>query len=100
MSLSLLLRCYITSIRQQKALGEISFTADFWSDPNRRSFFAITAHWLARHPSGTGLDFRIALIAFHRVGKAHTGQVIASEAMALLDRVGVTSRVRSSVQFP
>jgi len=46
-----------------------------------------------------GLDSQVALIAFHCVDAQHTGKVLASEAMALLKRVGVTSQVHSSVQF-
>jgi hypothetical protein len=64
-----------------------------------RPFFAITAHWLARRTHGTGLDLRIALIAFHRVDAQHTGKVLAAEAMRLLERAGVTSRVSTSFDF-
>ena len=31
----------------QEAAGRISFTADVWSDSNRRGYLAITCHWIA-----------------------------------------------------
>ncbi|KAF8870156.1 hypothetical protein BD779DRAFT_1409123, partial [Infundibulicybe gibba] len=30
------------------SLGRISFTADIWSDGNRKPYLAITSHWIAR----------------------------------------------------
>ncbi|KIM87796.1 hypothetical protein PILCRDRAFT_85650 [Piloderma croceum F 1598] len=30
------------------AIGHVSFTMDIWSDQNRRSYLALTAHWIAK----------------------------------------------------
>ncbi|TFK58465.1 hypothetical protein BDN72DRAFT_734107, partial [Pluteus cervinus] len=35
-----------------KAVGDISFTADGWSDKNLQNFLAIMAHWVHRKPDG------------------------------------------------
>ncbi|EMD38455.1 hypothetical protein CERSUDRAFT_37753, partial [Gelatoporia subvermispora B] len=32
----------------QSTLGRVSFTTDIWSDPNLRSYIAITVHYCAR----------------------------------------------------
>ncbi|KAF9542984.1 hypothetical protein CPC08DRAFT_594729, partial [Agrocybe pediades] len=32
----------------QNSEGRISFTSDLWSDPNLRSFMAVTAHFLLK----------------------------------------------------
>jgi hypothetical protein len=48
----------------QQALGQISFTMDVWSDQNRRSFLALTAHWIAKAPDTSSLQLKTALIAF------------------------------------
>ena len=55
----------------QKSVGKISFTTDAWSDPNQRSFMAVTAHWIqaidVKTPTGSNkkLTFRADLIGFH-----------------------------------
>ncbi|KAF8416611.1 hypothetical protein L210DRAFT_3372473, partial [Boletus edulis BED1] len=32
----------------KQSLGRISCTTDLWSDPNRDSYMAVTAHYMAR----------------------------------------------------
>ncbi|KAJ7235801.1 hypothetical protein C8J57DRAFT_1005643, partial [Mycena rebaudengoi] len=32
----------------QTSIGRLSFTSDVWSDPNLRSFLAVTAHFCVR----------------------------------------------------
>ncbi|KIM87973.1 hypothetical protein PILCRDRAFT_40867, partial [Piloderma croceum F 1598] len=47
------------------AAGKISFTADVWSDHNRRSYICITAHWLTKDENTGSFQLQAALIAFH-----------------------------------
>ncbi|KAJ7051542.1 hypothetical protein C8F01DRAFT_959306, partial [Mycena amicta] len=35
----------------KRAYGRISFTGDIWSDPNLRSFLALTGHYCTRDES-------------------------------------------------
>lgn len=76
-------------------MGQISFTADIWSDQNRQSYLAITAHWIAKR-GDTEVDvltLKAALIAFHRLRSRHDGQSLADAVLHLLDRAGITDKV-------
>lgn len=75
------------------AMGQVSFTTDIWSDRNRRSFLAITAHWIAPVDRTSSFKLRVALIAFQRLRGQHTGVLLAGTVLALLDRAGVTRKV-------
>ncbi len=75
-------------------MGQISFTLDTWSDQNRRSYLAITAHWIVEVKGASALQLKAALIAFHRLRQNHTGKSIARTVVHLLDRAGVTRKVR------
>ena len=75
-------------------MGEISFTIDTWLDQNRRPYLAITAHWIAQNRETGALKLKAALIAFHRVCGGHDGLSLAGVVLGLLDRAGVTMKVR------
>jgi hypothetical protein len=75
----------------QDAKGRISVTMDMWSDQNRRSYLAMTAHWITRT---SPLQLRTALIAFHRHHGRHDGKTLANVVLQLLDRAGITLKVR------
>lgn len=79
----------------QAAVGRISFTADLWSDPNLRSYLAMTAHWIARDRRSNALELKAALIAFHHVHGKHDGKNLAKVTMELLDRACITTKVSS-----
>jgi hypothetical protein len=66
---------------------------DIWSDQNRRSYLAITAHWIANE-MGT-LRSRAALIAFHRLRGGHDGKTVGEIVVNLLDRAAITVKVRT-----
>ena len=76
----------------QKAEGQISFTTDIWSSKNRRSFLAVTAHWISQEGTGP-LHLRAALIAFQQLHGPHDGVSLATTMMGLLDRCGITRKV-------
>jgi len=71
---------------------------DAWSDHNRRSYLAITAHWIGRVGETASLYPKAALIAFHRLRGGHDGKSLGTATVGLLDRVGATVKVRT--QFP
>jgi hypothetical protein len=77
----------------QDAVGQISFTMDIWSDQNRQSYMAITAHWIAVIPGTTSLELKTALIAFHQLYGDHDGESLATVVLHLLDRAGITVKV-------
>lgn len=76
-------------------MGQISFTADIWSDQNRQSYLAITAHWITRHGDTEAevLTLKAALIAFHCLHSWHDGQSLAKTVLHLLNRAGITNKV-------
>ncbi len=80
----------------QAALGQVSFTMDMWSDQLRRPYLAMTAHWIAKAEgaSESTLELKSALIAFHRMRENHSGKKLAKTVIYLLDRAGVTVKVR------
>lgn len=75
-------------------MGQVSFTADIWTDQCSRSYLALTAHWIAKVERTTSLELKTALIAFHRLPGKHDGKAIAEAVIALLDRARVTVKVR------
>ena len=75
-------------------MGQISFTLDSWSDQNRRSYLAITAHWIAQVEGTSVLQHKSALIAFHCLRESHTGEFLAATVVELLDRAEITTKVR------
>ena len=77
-------------------MGQISFTMDMWSNRNRRSYLAITAHWIASIEDSTALRLKTALIAFHRLRGRHDRSSLAAVVLQLLDRAGVTVKVLQS----
>jgi hypothetical protein len=65
-----------------------------WMDKNvKKSYLAITAHWIALNDKTMMLVLRAALIAFHHVPGKHTGTILGSHMFYLLDRVKVTKNV-------
>ncbi|KIL57978.1 hypothetical protein M378DRAFT_188346 [Amanita muscaria Koide BX008] len=75
------------------AAGQISFTADVWSDRSLRPYLAITAHWLARDVSTRSLQLQTALLAFHRLQGSHDGKSLANAAIFILDRAKIVSKL-------
>ena len=78
----------------QASVGKVSFTSDLWSDRQRRSYMCITAHWIARSKRSHTLELKSTLIAFHHVSGTHDGVNLACTILKLLDRAGVTAKVR------
>ena len=80
----------------QNAVGKISVTTDIWTDPNLRSFMAMTAHWL-EFVSGPNnvqeLQLQSALIGFTPMPQEHTGEEIAKAFVSVLNRVDITDKV-------
>jgi hypothetical protein len=72
---------------------------DIWSDHLLRPYLALTAHWIERVSGTSALDFRMALIAFHRLRGNHRGRTLAKTVMRLIDRVEGTLKVRA-IMFP
>lgn len=75
-------------------MGLVSFTMDIWSDQRLQSFLAITAHWIAKVEGTSALQLKSALIAFHKLRGSHSGKSLSKTVMHLLDRAGITVKVR------
>ncbi len=63
-------------------MGRVSFTADIWSDPNRRPFLGMTAHWIGKIEGTTSLQLKASLIAFHRLHGNHDRESLASTVLS------------------
>jgi hypothetical protein len=68
--------------------------ADTWSSATLSSYLAVTAHWISEGEGGNSLSLKTALIGFHWLKKSHTGKNFARNILHLLDRVGITAKVR------
>lgn len=77
----------------QNAEGKVSFTMDLWSSQLRRSFLAITTHWISRDKVTQCLEYESSLVVFHNLHGSHSGERIAHAVLPLLDCVGVTLKV-------
>jgi hypothetical protein len=88
--LSIMIKLLHTNSLIQKAAGEILVTTDIWSDQNRQSYLAMTAHWIAKVDKMTTLNPKVALIVFHRVLGTHNGKSLAKIVLQLLDRAEIT----------
>lgn len=85
-------------INQQQSVGKISFTTDCWTDPNQRSFMAVTAHWIQLTVAADGteqLKLRSDLIGFHKIPGQHTGIHLANCFIYITDRLNITHKVLS-----
>ena len=80
-------------------MGQVSFMIDMWSDNPLQSYLAITGHWIARVKGTSSLQLESALIAFHWVRQDHSGKSLANIVLHLLDRAGVTLKVRNHYSF-
>jgi hypothetical protein len=81
----------------QAAQGKVLFTSDLWSDSNLCPFMALIAHWIAKADHNSALVLKVVLIGFHHVPGSHTGKLLASVILHLLDHAGVTEKVSVSV---
>jgi hypothetical protein len=100
--LSIIIKLLHTNPLIQKAAGEISVTADIWSNQNCQSYLAMTAHWIAKVDETTALNPKVALIAFHcvlgtHIG-THDGKLLAKPVLQLLDRAEITLKVKTPLQ--
>ena len=66
---------------------------DIWSSQLRRSFLAVTAHWIGRDETTQCLEYVSSLIAFHNLQGSHSGERIARTILPLLNRIGITCKV-------
>jgi len=82
----------------QDALGRVSLTSDLWSDPNQRSFMAVTAHWMAKGRTNQ-LELRSALVAFREVDGSHTGDNLGQVLFDIIQDIGITHKVRMHCSF-
>jgi hypothetical protein len=64
--------------------------------PNRKPFLALTAHWIAEVDGTSTLWLKSALIAFHHICSRHTGELLATTLIGLLDRAGITTKVSTT----
>jgi len=75
-------------------MGHVSLMADTWSDQSYNSYLAVTTHWVAQVNGTLALQLKTALIAFHCLEQGHTRTTLAATLMHLLDRAGITLKVR------
>ncbi|KAF5373365.1 hypothetical protein D9757_009741 [Collybiopsis confluens] len=91
---------YWTQISQemQNAEGAVSITDDIWTDIEKRSFLAITGHWIMGKMVKTSMGekkelvMRSALIGFVCLPGSHTGHHIAEAFVSVMEKLGLLNK--------
>ena len=70
-------------------------TTDLWSNKSRRSYMAVTAHYL-RYVTGLQSKKKLALasclIGFHNVKGIHNARTLARTMLHIFNRAGITNK--------
>jgi hypothetical protein len=75
-------------------MGKVSFTMDIWSDPDRKPYMAVTAHWVERsHTPQQRISLRADLLGFIHVPGSHTGERLAKVFLFIIDRLHIANKV-------
>jgi hypothetical protein len=77
----------------------MSLALDLWSNKNRDSILAVTAHYLACSPRDGAIKMRSFLLAFKFFDILHTGENIAAKVYQLLRENRLIGRVRYFTLF-
>jgi hypothetical protein len=67
-------------------------TTDLWSDPNRDSYMAVTAHFMIRGEKNK-LEYTTRLVAVRYIGGSHSGTNLGQEFLKITDELEVTIKV-------
>ena len=76
--------------------GAINITCDAWQAGNMDGYFAVTGHWVEEN-SPTAWECKSALLGFTKVNNAHNGKRLGGVLFKVLDCVGITHKVQSSM---
>jgi hypothetical protein len=80
----------------------VSFTTDLWSDPDQKSYMAVTAHWLElAHLQGgqKKISIRADLVGFVHVPGHHTGDRLVKAFFFIISRMGLAKKVNKIIFF-
>ncbi len=64
---------------------------DMWSDPDRKSYLAVTAHWMDCHQKR--INLRADLLGFVNVAGSHTGEHLAKVFLFIIDHLCIDKKV-------
>ena len=77
-------------------MGKTFFTMDIWSDPDRKPYMAVTAHWIEHQVSQTlqhKINLRVDLIGFLYIPDSHTGKCLAEAFLFIIDCFDISNKV-------
>jgi hypothetical protein len=83
----------ITLIQSPAVAGEISLTCDAWQASNTDGYFAVTGHWIEEPRPGVW-EVQSALLGFTRLNNSHNGKRLGGALFKIVDRLGISDRVR------
>jgi hypothetical protein len=75
----------------------MSLALDLWSNTNRDSILAVTAHYLARNARDGKIELRGFLLAFKFFDGSHTGENIAAKVFSMLRENGLLYHVSATI---
>ncbi len=64
---------------------------DMWSDPDRKAYMAVTAHWMENCQKS--INLRVDLLSFVNVSDSHTGECLAEVFLFIIDRLNIDKKV-------
>jgi hypothetical protein len=67
-----------------------------WSDPDKKPYMAVTAHWLENFQTHGGekkLTLRATLVGFLHLPGTHTGEKLAKAFLFIIKRTGLVKKV-------
>ena len=64
---------------------------DIWSDPDRKSYMGVTAHWMEHHQKE--INLRADLLGFVHVPGSHTGECLSEIFLFIIDCLGIAEKV-------
>ncbi|KAG9012889.1 hypothetical protein FRB90_006446 [Tulasnella sp. 427] len=79
----------------KNAPGRISLMMDMWSDPDRVSYMALTAHWIAKSANGSEWTLQTRLLAFKHVKSVHSRLHLAEEVFDILKTAKILHKIGS-----
>jgi hypothetical protein len=64
---------------------------DMWSNPDRKAYMAVTAHWMENYHKS--INLRADLVGFVNVAGSHTGKRLAEVFLFIIDRLNIDKKV-------
>ena len=80
-------------IQSNAVQGQVSLTCDAWQASNVDAYFAVTSSWTEAVGARTW-EIQMALLGFMELNNAYNGKQLGQALFKIVDRVGITHKVK------